>query len=100
MSDPSFLEHIGLSIPDLVSGFAGGLVNAFVFKKGEPLAIVGSVVVGALMANYLASTIGHYLGTTGGTSGFITGLAGMGLAQGIVSAAVNWRPMQKGKNDA
>jgi len=99
--EPSFWQQLGVSIPDLVAGFCGGAVNALVFQRVTPLAIVSSVIVGALTANYLAPVIGHYLGTTGGATGFITGLAGMVLCQGIVSAAKDWRPFAtKGNSDA
>lgn len=94
MQEPSFWQQIGVSIPDLIAGFCGGVVNAFVFRRVEPWAIVGSVVVGSLTANYLAPVLGHYLGTTGGATAFITGLAGMVLCQGIVGAATNWKPFQ------
>lgn len=101
MSEPSFWQQIGLSLPDLVAGFCGGVVNAFVFKRTGPPAIIGSVVVGAFTANYLGPVIGHYTGTQGGAAAFITGLAGMALCQGIVTAATNWRPFQtKGNTDA
>lgn len=101
MQEPGFWQQIGVSVPDLIAGFSGGIVNAFVFKRGEPWAIVGSVVVGALTANYLGPVIGHYTGTSGGAAAFVTGLAGMALCQGIVNAARDWRPFQpKGNSDA
>jgi len=81
-------------MPDLVAGFAGGVVNAFVFKRANPVAIIGSMIVGALTANYLSDIVGKYLGTSGGASAFIVGLAGMAICQGIVEAAKAWRPFQ------
>lgn len=101
MPEPSFWQSLGVSIPDLVAGFCGGVVNAVVFKRVEPWSFVGSVVVGALTANYLAPIIGHYTGTSGGAAGFVTGLAGMALCQGIVAAATTWKPFQtKGDSGA
>jgi ABC-type xylose transport system permease subunit len=84
-------QQLGISLPDVIAGFCGGVVNAFVFKRVEPWAMVGSVVVGTLTANYLGPLIGHYIGSTGGAPAFITGLAGMALCQGIVDAASKWR---------
>lgn len=92
--DPGFWLTLGLKMPDLVAGFAGGVVNAFVFKRANPVAIVGSMIVGALTANYLSDIVGKYLGTSGGASAFIVGLAGMAICQGIVEAAKAWRPFQ------
>lgn len=93
--DPSFLVQLGVKLPDLVAGFGGGVVNAIVFKRSDPVAIIGSMVVGALTANYLAEPIGHYVGTGPGSSAFIVGLAGMAICQGIVEAAKSWRPFGK-----
>lgn len=96
-----FWAQLGLNLPDLIAGFCGGVVNAIVVKRSEPWAIIGSVVVGALTANYISPLIGHYTGTQGGVAGFVTGLAGMALCQGIVTAAKEWRPFQtKGNTDA
>lgn len=101
MSSNDFLAWLGVNVPDLFAGFAGGVVNAFVFKRADPLSILGSMVVGAFTANFLSGPIGHYLGTNGGASAFIVGLAGMGICQGIVEAAKNWKPFQpRNNNDA
>lgn len=90
--DPGLLVQFGVKLPDLVAGLAGGVVNAFVFKRSDPGSIIGSMVVGALTANYLSEPINHYVGTSGGAGAFIVGLAGMAICQGIVEAAKSWRP--------
>ena len=92
--DPGFFLSLGVKMPDLVAGFAGGVVNAFIFKRADPVSIVGSMIVGALTANYLSESVGHYLGTSGGAAAFIVGLAGMAICQGIVEAAKSWKPFQ------
>lgn len=94
MSD-DWLSQIGIHVSDLVAGFSGGIVNAFVFKRSDPASIVGSVVVGSLTANYLSEPIGHYVGTSGGASAFVVGLAGMAICQGIIEAAKGWRPFNQ-----
>lgn len=93
-----WLHNIGLQVEDLVAGFSGGVVNAFVFKRSSPWAIVGSVVVGALTANYLGALVGRSLGLSGGAASFVVGLAGMALCQGLVEAASKWRPGQPPAN--
>lgn len=90
--DPGFLVSLGVKMPDLIAGLSGGVVNAMVFRRSDPASIIGSMVVGALTANYLSESIGHYLGTSGGAGAFIVGLAGMAICQGIVEAAKSWRP--------
>lgn len=96
LDDPGFFIRIGIKIPDLIAGFAGGVVNAFVFKRSDPTSIVASMVVGAFTANYLSGTIASYLnrwvGTSDGAAAFIVGLAGMAICQGIAEAAKSWRP--------
>lgn len=94
-SDPSLLVQLGIKIPDLVAGFGGGVVNAIVFKRADPASIIGSMIVGALTANYLTEPVSRYLGTSQSASGFIVGLAGMAICQGIVEAAKSWRPFDK-----
>ena len=89
MSD-DFMSQLGFHLRDIVAGFAGGVANAFIFKKSNPWAIIGSIVVGGFSANYLGTTISHILGTSSDTSAFIVGLAGMALCQGIVDSASSW----------
>ena len=98
MSD-DFLAALGLHLQDLVAGFAGGVTNAFIFKKSNPWAIIGSIVVGGFAANYLGAPISKFLGTSAGTSAFIMGLAGMAICQGIVESAGSWNPLKKLKSD-
>lgn len=98
MSD-DFLSMMGIHLKDLVAGFAGGVANAFIFKKSNPWAIIGSVVVGGLAANYLGETVGRILGTSQGFSAFVVGLAGMAICQGIVESAGSWNILRRLKND-
>ncbi len=95
----SFFSWLGINIQDLVAGFAGGVANAFVFKKSNPWAIIGSIIVGGFAANYLGNLVGKMLGTSPGTSAFIVGLAGMAICQGIVESAGSWRFFRGLKND-
>jgi len=90
-SGPPLIEWLGLRIPDLIAGFAGGVVNSFVFRHGEPWAVIGSMIVGALTANYLGEPTARLLNLSEGASSFLVGVAGMAIVQGIVSAAQNYR---------
>ena|ERR1700683_4753014 len=98
--DPGFLVQLGINLHDIVGGFAGGVVNAFVFRRSDPWSIIGSMIVGSLTANYLSEPIGRYVGTGAGASAFIVGLAGMAICQGIVEAAKSWRPFNRTGTDA
>lgn len=92
--DPGFLAQLGIRLPDMVAGLAGGIVNAFVIRRADPISILGSIIVGALTANYLSGSLANYLGTGPGVGGFVVGVAGMAICQGILEAAKSWRPFQ------
>lgn len=92
MSDPDLLVALGLKTQDMVAGLAGGIVNAIVFKRSNPVAIMGSIVVGALTANYLDEYVSKLTGTSIGTAAFLVGLCGMVICQLIVAAAAKWTP--------
>ena len=101
MADPDLFVSIGIKTSDLVAGLAGGVVNAFVFQRSNPAAIVGSVVVGALTAAYLTEPAARFTGTTGGATAFIVGLGAMAICQAIVGQVSKWKPNgTKGGNGA
>lgn len=92
MADPNIFVLLGLKTQDLVAGLSGGVVNAIVFKRSNPVAIIGSMLVGALTANYLGEYGAKYVGTSEGASSFLVGLCGMIICQLIVAAAAKWSP--------
>ncbi len=92
MPDPEILSTFGIKVSDLVGGLAGGIVNAFVFQKTSPLAVLGSVVVGCLTAAYLSEPASHYIGTSGGATAFLVGLCAMAICQAVVAAVQKWKP--------
>jgi len=89
-----WLHELGIRIPDLVAGFAGGVVNAFVFRRADPLSIIGSVVVGALTANYLGEPVAKLIGTTQPVAAFLVGIGGMAFVQGLIEGMKGWRPFR------
>jgi hypothetical protein len=97
--DPGLLIWLNLKLPDMVAGFAGGVVSAIALKRSDPWSIIGSVVVGGFMSNYLSETFSHYVGTTQGTSGFLLGLGGMALAQGLIAGVAKWTPFKGSGNE-
>ena len=50
MPEPGLLSEIGIKTQDIVAGLGGGIVNAIAFKRSDPLAVVSSMVVGAITA--------------------------------------------------
>lgn len=86
------LIDLGVKAPDLVAGFAGGVVNAVIFRRVGPAAIVGSVLVGMLTANYLGAPVAQYIRTSDSTASFLVGVGGMAFVQSIAEAMRTWRP--------
>lgn len=100
MADLDLLTSLGIKTADLLAGTLGGLVKAIVFDKSGPTAVISSMIVGAVMANYLAESANKYVGTGIGVSGFIVGMCGMIICQIIVAKATKWRPtLSKGGAD-
>lgn len=89
---PEWAIELGIKGPDVIAGFAGGVVNAFVFKRSAPIAIIGSVVVGTLTANYLGAAVAEYLHVSNGSAAFLVGVSGMAFVQGLIETMKNWRP--------
>lgn len=93
------LAQLGIKVPDIVSGIAGGMVNALVFQRSSPWAAVASVLVGGLTSNYLAEPAASKLGLSVGPAGFIIGLTAMVICQGVMAGVQRWASTQ-GKPNA
>lgn len=86
------LAELGLNLKTLVSGFAGGVVSAFLMRNIKAVEAVSSVIVGTLTAAFLADHAVRYLGVTEGAAGFLVGLTAMVVCQRIIDAARKWAP--------
>lgn len=89
------LLEIGIRLPDLVAGAAGGLIRHIMLRaKGAPCTapelvnLAASVVSGALCAAYLGDPLARATTLAPMTAGFIAGLAGLVLCQLAVDQAV------------
>jgi predicted MFS family arabinose efflux permease len=98
-TDPGLLIKIGVKAPELFAGFCGGSVTALALRDRDPISIISSMVVGALVANYLSVPFGHYLGLEQGTAGFVVGVGGMAIIQGILAASKKWSPFNQGSGN-
>lgn len=88
-------EAIHLNLGNIVAGFFGGTVAAFALKRSDPYSIISSVVVGAIIANYLADLFSRWTGTPEHVAAFLVGLGGMGIAQGAIEVVKKWRPVSE-----
>lgn len=94
------LLTVGISVPELVAGFCGGVSHVLFMRVMEPFEAIGLIIGGALTANYLSPLISHQIGTTGYVTPFIVGLAGMQICRGILEWAKNWRIGKSAKDNA
>lgn len=94
------LLTLGISIPELVAGFCGGIAHVLFMRVLEPFEAIGLIVGGALTANYLTPLIAHQIGTTGYVTPFIVGLAGMSICRGILEWAKSWQLAKNNKDAA
>lgn len=94
------LSDLGIKLPDMIAGIGGGVVNAVIFKRTHPFGYIGSVVVGAVTANYLGAEVSGRIAVSAGASSFLVGMAGMVLCQSIISAVKKWRPRIGGGQNA
>lgn len=90
MSLRDLLQSLGISLPDMAAGFSGGVANAFALRKVRPIEMVGSVLVGALTANYLSDAVRSMTGYESAAVAFVIGLTGMAICQGLIEASRNW----------
>ena len=91
-----FLSGIGVRVPELVSGFAGGLVKILFTRGARPAELIASAIGGALTSNYLSETFSHLVGKAIGegldlgVAGFVVGLTAMTICQKVIVVVGDW----------
>ena|SRR6266702_1050268 len=85
------LVTLGLKVKDLIAGFSGGIVYAFMSKRSGMWSIIGSVTIGALTSNYLGASVVKFTGLGEEVAGFIVGLCGMTICQKIIDKSKDWK---------
>lgn len=78
------LTLLGLKLPDLFAGFAGGVVSVFLMRKVTPWEAVGSVVAGAFTANFFGESMAVLINVKVPLACFAVGLTSMAVCQGLV----------------
>ena len=78
------LSLLGLKLPDLFAGFAGGVVSVFLMRKVTPWEAVGSIVAGAFTANFFGESMAVIINIKVPLACFVTGLTSMAVCQGLV----------------
>lgn len=83
------LLWLGIHVPEMTAGFAGGTCSVFFLSKFKPSQIIGSLIMGALTANYAGvaalKLIGLALPVSDAStfSSFVTGLCATPILQYI-----------------
>ena len=88
------LKGLGLNEGTATAGLLGGTVRGLIIQGGFVNGVI-SALVGAIAANYLAPAIAmsptvHPWGWTEGTIGFLVGMSGMLICEGILKLAKDW----------
>ncbi len=79
------LKQYDLDPQTLIAGFGGGVAHAFAFRQTQAWAVVSSVVLGTLAANFLTPMVHDlYPGLNIGGVAFLIGLGAMAFIQGFV----------------
>src|SRR5437870_4788194 len=74
-----FLIDVGVKLPDMVAGAAGGLVRAVMLQRGDRWSRaeysngISSAIVGGLMAAYLGGWVARITGIDPSAVGFLVG---------------------------
>jgi hypothetical protein len=94
------LSQIGVRVPDLFAGLAGGVVRTLLDSKLQPVITVMSAITGGLTANYTAQTLSAGINRIieplagapldKGFSAFVIGLGAMWICQAIIGKVRRW----------
>lgn len=91
MPDTVFFLWLGIHIPEMTAGFAGGSCSAVFLSRAKPSQFLASMIVGALTANYMSAValkmvgLAINVGESGGTSAFLTGFLATPILQFVYS---------------
>ncbi len=86
-----WLASLGISVPNAIAGFAGGVASVFVRRQLHPFDATGSLVVGTLTANYLGDALVKLSGLPALATGFLVGLGGMQLCLLAMNQFRTWK---------
>ena len=97
--DPGILATIGIRVPALFAGLAGGVVGAWADHSAGISVWIGYIVCGGLTANFFAEPAMHVIPYVGeGGAGFIVGACALAIVRAIKEAVSKWKPQIGGSN--
>ena len=97
---PEPLQTIfGVKLAHLVAGFFGGLVRSIINPQRSTAYTIGATICGTVTAGYFTPIavplVNRYFGAGAvgveGAVGFLMGLCGLAIAEGIVTLAKRWK---------
>lgn len=96
MSD--FLEEIGIRVPALFAGLAGGIVGAWADSRVSWQQWLAYAICGGLTSNFLAEPATHVLPyVKEGGAGFIVGCTALIIVRTIAELVKRWKPALTGE---
>lgn len=102
MSDP-LQAFLGIKLIHVAAGIGGGLVRSLVDRRTSLTVRLSTTIVGGLFAAYLTPILVPFVSSWSGVrdasvegaAGFLLGLCGLTLAEGIINKAKKWRENPK-----
>ena len=79
------LDAVGIDGANTVAGFGGGLVNVFRNRGLVPFQVVGTLISGALIANYLGKPLAELIHFPVVPTSFVIGFMGVQTLDYVVS---------------
>ena len=98
--DHGILAQLGIKVPNMFAGAAGGLVGAMVSRKAGIATFLSYFFSGALTSNFLAKPALHVMPdwVGEGGAGFIIGLGAMTICALLIGAINKWNPLSGSKS--
>jgi hypothetical protein len=83
-------EHhtfFGIEAESLIAGFCGGYVYSYFMHQNTPQEVVGSVLSGGFVANYMGLLIANKMGIPPFPAAFVAGLAWNAICHAVLNYA-------------
>lgn len=80
-----WVSYLGIQPPLMFAGFCGGIVNIFYFHRTKPRELVGAIICGTFVANFMSGVISHYVGMNESLlSAFVIGWFGLKWVASVI----------------
>jgi hypothetical protein len=96
--DPGILTSIGIRVPAMFAGLAGGIVGAWADRTAGAAMWAGYIVCGGLTANFFAEPAQKVIPYVNeGGAGFVVGICALAIIKAVKEIVAKWQPQIGGK---